>query len=190
MHGISDIFNMGNCALGLCEVLECSQTQRATHRSVPAEERLHFRSGDSIFTLTSALFGTLLAHVKHSTFPNQHSACQAFTSARLVVTFMHQGDGIGKCPNAVNHAPQAECVVSVQILRGIFPVVTYSNLLATAVLPFAISVNALGVKGCALVAAAARILTRILLLFGSTVFSIQLSEVMLPGGSLAAAGRL
>ena len=64
---------------------------------------------------------------------------------------------------------------AVQILQHIFPVVTYSNLLATAVLPFAVS--GLGVKACSLVAALARVATRILLIYGQSVFSLQLSEV-------------
>ena len=63
-----------------------------------------------------------------------------------------------------------------QILHNIFPVVTYSNLLATAVLPFAVS--GLGVKACSLIAALARVATRFLLIFGRTVLSLQLSEVL------------
>lgn len=77
-----------------------------------------------------------------------------------------------------------ECVQRcVQILRDIFPVVTYSNLVATAVLPFAVS--GVGVKACSLVAALARVATRILLIFGSTVSSIQISEVGIAQATLA-----
>jgi hypothetical protein len=56
--------------------------------------------------------------------------------------------------------------------------VTYSNLLATAVLPFAVDARALGVKGCSLVAALARVATRLLLIFGTSVLAIQISEVL------------
>ena len=65
-----------------------------------------------------------------------------------------------------------------QILHDIFPIVTYSNLLATALLPFAVSPRILGVKGCSIVAALARIATRILLIYGTSLASIQVSEVL------------
>lgn len=79
-------------------------------------------------------------------------------------------------PHIVPFLLEEKGFTSQQILQDIFPIVTYSNLLATALLPFAVNPKILGVKGCSIVAALARIATRLLLIYGTSVASVQISE--------------
>lgn len=74
-------------------------------------------------------------------------------------------------------APQDSLGISVyvQVLHDIFPVLVYANLAAAALLPLA--VQALGVRACVRCAAAARVATRVLLIVGRSVASMQAAEV-------------
>lgn len=62
-----------------------------------------------------------------------------------------------------------------QILHAIFPIVVYANLIAVAAIPTV--VQWLGLKGSICMAAAVRILTRILLIWGTSLLAMQVAEV-------------
>lgn len=66
-------------------------------------------------------------------------------------------------------------VAVMQILLDIFPIVVYAHLIAVAAIPTA--VQWLGLKGSVYTAAVARILTRLLLIWGSSLLAMQLAEV-------------
>jgi hypothetical protein len=65
-----------------------------------------------------------------------------------------------------------------QILHHIFPVVVYANLAATAAAP--VGEQLWGLRVCILIAAAARLATRLLLIFGQSMLSMQVLEVCPP----------
>lgn len=62
-----------------------------------------------------------------------------------------------------------------QILHDIYPIVVYANLVATAVLPLAIRVTS--VWACIALAACARVATRLMLIYGRSVLTMQIMEV-------------
>eukprot|EP00892_Ulva_mutabilis_P005204 jgi/Ulvmu1/3055/UM015_0095.1 len=78
-------------------------------------------------------------------------------------------------PHIVPFLSQIKHFSDEKILHSIFPVVVYANLVAVAFIPT--SVQWLGLKGTVCSAAAARILTRILLIWGTSLLAIQISEV-------------
>jgi Reduced folate carrier len=78
-------------------------------------------------------------------------------------------------PHIVPYLLQVKGLSETQVLHAVFPIIVYATLAATAAVPLA--VRCIGQKASICVAAVARLATRILLLAGSGLVTMQVVEV-------------